>query len=155
MLLKPKEIEIESYVADEDEIFKFRIGRYDGYNGLDLIEYVTEIAKTGFNITGETKKGVLKECLKRMGHYIEAIDKDDKGKTIYVPLNTELALQTYLTNVEVSMKLMIELHDYNTFFLSTESLLTTSTSWIQKLEKLVIETLMKSLDISSVQDTQQ
>lgn len=145
MLIKPERITIKTYVAGQEENYMFRIGRYDGLNGLELIEYATDILKNGLNLTNSTR-GLLKECMIKMGKYIEAVSVDDKGNEVFVPLDNELVLQAYLPNVEVSMRLMMELHDYNTFFLNSANLLKESASWLTKLQQLIVKTLIGSQD---------
>ncbi len=115
-LIKPKEVEYISKVGGEEITCRFMIGRYNGLDGLDLIEYATDILKSGVNPTG-TKKGLLRECMIKMGPYIEAIN--DEGKQ--VSLSNAKIMAAYLPDPEMSMRLMRDVHDYNTFLLNSET----------------------------------
>ena len=143
-LIKPKEVEYISKVGGEEITCRFMIGRYNGLDGLDLIEYATDILKSGANPTG-TKKGLLRECMIKMGPYIEAIN--DEGKQ--VSLSNAKIMAAYLPDPEMSMRLMRDVHDYNTFFLNSENLLKQSLSWMDKLKVSVTKTLTKLQATSS------
>lgn len=153
MLIKPKEIEIKSNVGGEEEIYTYRIGRYNGLDGLEFVEYATDIVKSGLNFNGTTK-GLLKECLIKMGRFIEAVIKSDTEDDRYILLDNATVLGAYLPDAETSMQLMKELHDYNSFFLNTENLSIQSASWMDRIEELIVETLERSPLFSSQEDTQ-
>lgn len=154
MLIKPKRIEITSHVGGEETKVAYNIGRYDGFYGLELVEYATDILKSGLNILKNTKKGLMCECLEKMGKFIEAVVTDDHGEERLILLDNRTLLSAYMPDVEVSMKLMMEVHDYNTFFLNSANLLKQSVGWMGRVEELIVETLERSLHSSSQVDTQ-
>jgi len=132
-LIKPKEVKFT--VPDEDGIeteYVYVIGKYNGLEGLDFIEYVAEIFKNGLNFN-ETRKGLLRECMVKMGKYIEAVTADGNK----VSLANELILGAHLPNAEVAMQLMMAVHDYNTFFLKTANLSSQSHSIVTKASELI------------------
>ena len=138
-LIEPEEIIIKTKAGGTEKEYKYMIGKYDGFNGLDLIEYAADILKSGVNPT-QTKKGLLRECMQKMGKYIEAVVETEEGVK-YVKLDTVKMLETFLPDPETSMKLMRSVHDKNTFFLNSERLLKESLSWMDKLRLSVTKTL--------------
>lgn len=133
-LIEPEEITVVSKVGGTETEHVFMIGKYDGYNGLDLIEYSADVLKSGLNPSA-TRKGALKECMQKMGPYIEAVVETDEGRK-YIKLNTGKFLTQFLPDPETSMQIMMKLHNRNTFFLNTDRLLKESLSWADKLKVL-------------------
>lgn len=148
-LIKPKEVEYTSKVGGEEITCRFMIGRYNGLEGLDIIEYVTDILKSGVNPTG-TKKGLLRDCMIKMGPYIDAVN--DEGNQ--VSLSNAKIMAAYLPDPEMTMRLMRDVHDYNTFFLNSENLLKQSLSWMDKLKVSVTKTLTNLQATSSAKKRQ-
>lgn len=152
MLLKPKRITITTEVSGIEEKYIFNIGRYNGLDGLEMIEYATDIIKSGFNFSG-SKKGLLRECMVKMGKYIEAV-VEHEGKEKAVSLENEKILAANLADPEVAMHLMLQLHNYNTFFLRADNLLTKSLSITESIEKYAQKILMVLQESLSQKDSQ-
>lgn len=152
MLIKPKQITLVSNLDGKSEEFIYNIGRYSALDGLDMIEYVTDILKSGVNFSG-TKKGLLRECLIRMGKYIEAVRQTPEGEKCVILDNPKM-LEVAIPDGETAMALMVELHNYNTFFLKTDSILRQSSYLVNLFDNLLQGILTKYVVPLSQKDSQ-
>lgn len=116
-LIKPKEISIECEIDGTTEVYNYAIGRYPALDSLELINFGQDfLLSMGEN--GISRDGVLKKYVLKMGKFIERIVTKDDGTVVFVSLANESVLNANLPAfAELTIKLMIELHDYNTLFL--------------------------------------
>lgn len=116
-LIKPKEISIECDIDGAIEVYNYAIGRYPALDSLELInfgqDFLLSMGENGIN-----KDGLLKKYVLKMGKFIERIITKDDGTIAFVNMGNESVLNANLPEfAELTIKLMIELHDYNTLFL--------------------------------------
>ena len=138
--MKPKEITLSSNVNNEKVSVTFNIGRYDGYNGLFMIglgaELLDSAARKKMLSTDQVFAKKLQGMLREQGKYIELVN-DDKS----VSLDTVAMLRAAIPDPDIALKLMREVHDYNTSLFSSANLLTKSQKWMAKAQELGSKTL--------------
>lgn len=135
MLKKPKEITLTSNVNGEKEERIYNIGRYDGYTGLYMIglgaELIDSAARKKMLATDKIFAKKLQDMLKEQGKYIELVTDDGVAS-----LETVNMLKTAIPDPDIALKLMREVHDYNTALFSSANLLSRSQKWMEKAQEL-------------------
>ncbi len=135
MLKKPKEITLTSNVNGEKEERTYNIGRYDGYTGLYMIglgaELIDSAARKKMLATDKIFAKKLQDMLKEQGKYIELVTDDGNAS-----LETVKMLQAAVPDPDIALKLMREVHDYNTALFSSANLLNRSQKWMAKAQEL-------------------
>jgi hypothetical protein len=149
MLKKPKQITLTSNVNNEKEERVFNIGRYDGYTGIYMIglgaELIDSAARKKMLATDKIFAKKLQDMLKEQGKYIELVT--DEGTA---SLETVSMLRTAIPDPDMALKLMREVHDYNTALFSSANLLNRSQKWMEKAKELGTKILGQLSDSSLV-----
>ena len=121
MLKKPKQITLTSNVNGEKEERVYNIGRYDGYTGIYMIglgaELIDAAARKKMLATDKIFAKKLQDMLKEQGKYIELVTEDGTAS-----LETVSLLKTAIPDPDMALKLMREVHDYNTELFSSANL---------------------------------
>ncbi|AUG84987.1 hypothetical protein MAELSTROM_39 [Pseudoalteromonas phage Maelstrom] len=134
-LMKPKQITLISNVNGEKEERTYNIGRYDGYTGLFMIglgaELIDSAARKKMLATDKIFAKKLQDMLKEQGKYIELVTDDGAAS-----LETVNMLKTAIPDPDIALKLMREVHDYNTALFNSANLLSTSQKWMEKAQEL-------------------
>ena len=135
MLIKPKKITLTSNVAGEKEERTYNIGRYDGYTGLYMIglgaELMDAAARKKMLVTDKIFAKKLQDMLKEQGKYIELVTDDGVAS-----LESVNMMKASVPDPDIALKLMREVHDYNTALFSSANLLTRSQKWMEMGQKL-------------------
>lgn len=135
MLMKPKQITLTSNVNGEKEERTYNIGRYDGYTGLFMIglgaELLDSAARKKMLSTDKVFAKKLQDMLKEQGRFIELVT--DNGD---VSLKSIDMLIQAIPDPDIALKLMREVHDYNTALFNSANLLSTSQKWMAKAQEL-------------------
>ena len=135
MLMKPKQITLTSNVNGEKEERTYNIGRYDGYTGLFMIglgaELLDSAARKKMLSTDKGFAKKLQDMLKEQGRFIELVTDDGTAS-----LETVNMLKTAIPDPDIALKLMREVHDYNTALFNSANLLSTSQKWMAKAQEL-------------------
>lgn len=135
MLKKPKEITLTSNVNGELVECVYNIGRYDGYTGLYMIglgaELIDAAARKKMLATDKIFAKKLQDMLKEQGKYIELVTEDGAAS-----LETVSMLRAAIPDPDIALKLMREVHDYNTALFSSANLLNRSQKWMAKAQEL-------------------
>ena len=135
MLMKPKQITLTSNVNGEKEERTYNIGRYDGYTGLYMIglgaELLDSAARKKMLSTDKVFAKKLQDMLKEQGRFIELVTDDGTAS-----LETINMLKTAIPDPDIALKLMREVHDYNTALFNSANLLSTSQKWMAKVQEL-------------------
>ena len=135
MLMKPKQITLTSNVNGEKEERIYNIGRYDGYTGLFMIglgaELLDSAARKKMLSTDKVFAKKLQDMLKEQGRFIELVTDDGTAS-----LETINMLKTAIPDPDIALKLMREVHDYNTALFNSANLLSTSQKWMAKAQEL-------------------
>ncbi len=135
MLMKPKQITLTSNVNGEKEERTYNIGRYDGYTGLYMIglgaELLDSAARKKMLSTDKVFAKKLQDMLKEQGRFIELVTDDGTAS-----LETVNMLKTAIPDPDIALKLMREVHDYNTALFNSANLLSTSQKWMAKAQEL-------------------
>lgn len=134
-LLKPKQITLTSNVNGDKEERTYNIGRYDGYTGLYMIglgaELIDSAARKKMLATDKIFAKKLQDMLKEQGKYIELVTDDGAAS-----LETVSMLKAAIPDPDIALKLMREVHDYNTSLFSSANLLTRSQKWMEQAQEL-------------------
>ena len=134
-LLKPKRITLTSNVNGDKEERTYNIGRYDGYTGLYMIglgaELLDSAARKKMLSTDKIFAKKLQDMLKEQGEYIELITDDGVAS-----LKTVSMLKASVPDPDIALKLMREVHDYNTALFSSANLLSRSQKWMATAQEL-------------------
>ena len=148
-LMKPKQITLISNVNGEKEERTYNIGRYDGYTGLFMIglgaELIDSAARKKMLATDKIFAKKLQDMLKEQGKYIELVTDDGTAS-----LETVNMLKTAIPDPDIALKLMREVHDYNTALFSSANLLSRSQKWMEKAQELGKKILGQLSDSSLV-----
>ena len=135
MLMKPKQITLTSNVNGEKEERTYNIGRYDVYTGLFMIglgaELLESAARKKMLSTDKVFAKKLQDMLKEQGRFIELVTDDGTAS-----LETVNMLKTAIPDPDIALKLMREVHDYNTALFNSANLLSTSQKWMAKAQEL-------------------
>jgi hypothetical protein len=135
MLKKPKQITLTSNVNGEIEEKVYNIGRYDGYTGIYMIglgaELIDSAARKKMLATDKIFAKKLQDMLKEQGKYIELVTEDGNAS-----LETVSMLKAAIPDPDIALKLMREVHDYNTALFSSANLLNRSQKWMAKAQEL-------------------
>ena len=154
-LLKQKQITLTSNVNGEKEERTYNIGRYDGYVGLYMIGLGAELLDSAARKKVFTNDKVfakkLQDMLKEQGKYIEIVT--DEGGT--ASLEAVKMLRASIPDPDIALKLMREVHDYNTALFSSANLLSRSQKWMEVAQKLGKKILSQLSDSSLVKKPQQ
>ena len=149
MLKKPKQITLASNVNGEKEERVYNIGRYDGYTGIYMIglgaELIDSAARKKMLATDKIFAKKLQDMLKEQGQYIELVTDDGTAS-----LETVSMLKAAIPDPDIALKLMREVHDYNTELFSSANLLTRSQKWMEKAQELGKKILGQLSDSSLV-----
>ena len=134
-LLKPKQITLTSNVNGDEEERTYNIGRYDGYTGLYMIglgaELLDSAARKKMLSTDKIFAKKLQDMLKEQGEYIELVTDDGVAS-----LKTVSMLKASVPDPDIALKLMREVHDYNTALFSSANLLSRSQKWMTMAQEL-------------------
>jgi len=153
-LMKPKEITLTSNVNNEKVSVTFNIGRYNGYDGTKIIGHGIELLDAAARKKMLSTDGVfatkLQAMLKIQGHYVELVT--DEGTAL---LDTVKMLQVALPDPDIALKLMREVHDYNTALFNSANLLSKSQSMMKKVQELGMEMLNRLSPSSSAKKPRQ
>ena len=148
MLKKPKQITLTSNVNGEKEERVYNIGRYDGYTGLYMIglgaELIDAAARKKMLATDKIFAKKLQDMLKEQGKYIELVN--DEG---VASLETVSMLKAAIPDPDIALKLMREVHDYNTALFSSANLYSRSQKWMETARELGKKILGQLSDSSS------
>ena len=135
MLMKPKQITLTSNVNGEKEERTYNIGRYDGYTGLFMIglgaELLDSAARKKMLSTDKVFAKKLQDMLKEQGRFIELVTDDGTASLEIISM-----LKTAIPDPDIALKLMREVHDYNTALFNSANLLSTSRRWMTKAQEL-------------------
>ena len=146
-LMKKKQITLTSNVNKEKVSVTFNVGRYNGYDGLYMIglgaELIDSAARKKMLSTDKIFAKKLQDMLKEQGRFIELVTDD--GEAL---LDTVSMLKAAIPDPDIALKLMREVHDYNTALFSSANLLTKSQSMMKKVQELGT-TMLNQLSRSS------
>jgi hypothetical protein len=147
MLKKPKQITLTSNVNGEKEERIYNIGRYDGYTGIYMIglgaELIDAAARKKMLATDKIFAKKLQDMLKEQGKYIELVNDDGVAS-----LETVSMLKVAIPDPDMALKLMREVHDYNTALFSSANLLSRSQKWMETAQELGKKILAQLSDSS-------
>lgn len=152
MLIKPKEITITAQVDDEVEK-TYNIGRYpalDGVYMLGLVAEILDVAARGKNSNSDqlfAKK--MRDCAKEVCKYVEA--KMPNGE--FISLSSVEMINAHVPDHETLLKLVREVHDYNSFFFNSEKLLKTSLAKVDLVKAQITKILTGLQGLSSRNDS--
>ena len=149
MLKKPKQITLTSNVNGEKEERVYNIGRYDGYTGLYMIglgaELIDAAARKKMLATDKIFAKKLQDMLKEQSQYVEYVH--DEG---VANLGSSIAaLKHAIPDPDIALKLMREVHDYNTALFSSANLYSRSQKWMETARELGKKILGQLSDSSS------
>ena len=91
----------------------------------------------------------LQSVLREQGHYVEVVN----GESVAL-LDTVSMLKAAIPDPDIALKLMREVHDYNTALFSSANLLTRSQKWMQQAQKLGTKMLDQLSDSFSAKKPQ-
>ena len=147
MLKKPKQITLTSNVNGEKEERVYNIGRYDGLTGIYMIglgaELIDAAARKKMLATDKIFAKKLQDMLKEQGKYIELVTDDGTAS-----LETVSMLKASIPDPDIALKLMREVHDYNTALFNSANLLNRSQKWMEKAKELGTKILGQLSDSS-------
>lgn len=130
--IKPKEITLKSKVLGDDVERVFRLGRYPALDSVELymmaLEVLTAMAKPMSENNVPPKKA--REFMTMACCYVDA--RMPNGE--FIRLNKEVLVNAHVPDGEMLFSLVLQLHNYNSFFLNSEKLLKTSLSMIDKVK---------------------
>jgi hypothetical protein len=146
-LIKPKEITLASNVGGEEVSKEFRLGRYPATEGLFIFGMAIEVL--GSAATPHKSDIVparkMQELAIEICKYVEA--KMPSGD--YIRLNQKMLIDAHVPDYEMLFQLVRGAHDWNSGFFSTDRLLKTSLSVIDKAKLLITKTLTQFSQSSS------
>ena len=126
----------------------YNIGRYDGYTGLYMIglgaELLDAAARKKMLATDKIFAKKLQDMLKEQGPYIELVTEDGEAS-----LDNVKMLRAAVPDADIALKLMREVHDYNTALFSSANLLTSSQKWMKAAKELGTKMLTQLQGFSS------
>lgn len=148
MLIKAKTITLTSKVGGETTTKTFNIGRYPATEGVYMIGRVSELLKDGLRPdaknTGSFAKR-LREVSIEVCAYVEA--KLPNGE--FIALSSNEMINAHVSDGEMMLQLMKEVHDWNTFFFNSGRLLKTSRSMMDNIKQQTTKILSQLLGSSS------
>lgn len=142
-LIEPKEIELKSEVRGVTK--EVRIGYYPATEGLRLLGLFAETVDIAARKKTEDINGMFGENLKKAAieicKYVEV--KLSNGN--WQLLDNETMINAHIQDYEMLLRLMRQVHDYNSVFFSTTKLLKTSQGLIDRLKAQITKTLPELL----------
>lgn len=155
MLIKPKEITLTSKVGGETISKTYQIGRYPALEGVYMLGLVSEILDVAArNKTTGTDKlfaTKIKDTALEACKYVAA--KMPNGEFISLA-NSEELINAHVPDQEMLLQLVRAVHDYNSFFFSSERILKTSLGWMDLVKAQITKILTGLLDSLSAKNLQ-
>ncbi|WVH05514.1 hypothetical protein KKJFFJLC_00002 [Vibrio phage vB_VpaS_PGB] len=143
-LIEPKEIELTSEVRKVTKTL--RVGYYQATEGIRLLGLFAETVDIAARKKTEDVNGMFGENLKKAAieicKYVEV--KLENGN--WLRLDNEPAINAHILDYEMLLRLVREVHDYNSNFFNSGRLLKTSQGLIDRLKAQVTKTLPELLE---------
>lgn len=149
MLIKPKEVTLTSSVGGEEIKKTFQIGRYPATVAVEMTTRGAALLRDAIKGSASNSREFAKsfqELGNDMCRYVEA----QMPNGDYVALENEHLINAHIADADMFLQLMREVHDYNTNFMNTGRLFSTSRSLMDQARAQITEILSRFSGSSSV-----
>lgn len=149
-LIEPKEITLKSEIRGVEK--DLRIGFYPATEGIRLLGIFAETVDIAARKKTEDVNGMFGENLKKAAieicRYVDV--KLSNGE--WQRLDNEIMINAHIPDYEMLLRLVRQVHDYNSVFFSTTKLLKTSLGLMDRLKAQVTKILPGLLESSSAKN---
>ncbi len=149
MLIKPKEITLNSSVSGEAVGKEFQIGRYPATQAIEMITRGASLlrdAVKGSPANSEQYAKAFQKLGNDMCKFVEA--KMPNGE--YVALSSDHLINAHIPDGDMFLLLMREVHDYNTNFMNSGRIFKMSRSLIDQAKAQITQISSLFSGLSSV-----
>lgn len=151
-LVEPTEITLKSEVRGIEKTL--RIGYYPATEGLRLLGLFAETVDIAARKKTEDVNGMFGDNLKKAAIEICQYVDVKLSNNQWQRLDSEVMINAHIPDYEMLLRLVRQVHDYNSVFFSTTKLLKTSLGLMDRLKAQVTKILPELLASSSVKNKQ-
>jgi hypothetical protein len=147
-IIKPKEITLKTEVGDEKNEKTFNIGRYPASSAVEMITRGAALLRDAVKGNASNSESYAKSFQKLgmdMCKYVEV--RMPNGE--FTELSNDLLINAHITDADMFLLLMREVHDYNTNFMNTGRIFKTSRSLMEQAKAQITGILSRFSDSSS------
>lgn len=148
-LIKPKEITLKTEVGGEENNKTFNIGRYPAISSIEMVTRGAALLRDAVKGNPANSEAYAKSFQKLgvdMCAYVEVQMPDGN----YTPLSNSHLINAHITDADMFLMLMREVHDYNTNFMNTVRIFKTSRTLLDQAKAQITGILNRFSASSSV-----
>lgn len=147
-LIKPKTITLKSDVGGEKNQKTFNIGRYPATESIEMITRGAALLRDAVKGNPANSEQYAKS-FQKLGNDMCKFVEAQMPSGEFVALSNDHLINAHISDGDMFLLLMREVHDYNTGFMNTGRILGTSRSLMEQAKAQITQIFSRFSDLSS------